>query len=774
MLVINHLIEAINSAAVYNRSVQSPPDCVLWPDSARQWESVIPELRSHLPELYALGPYNPDAGSGPAIWLRCALSGALDDPKPKPESVPVLYLPGYSRQDLRNVESCTAELQPLAELQFRGAIWSQRNSRDWTILAYLKSLGLDISPDKNTAESLKSCLSLLLHRDVETLKRKRLDEDFFNELLSSGDLIRDLLNWLNDSEKFKSSLAEVQWKAFQKNCKSKLDFQPAKQGALTGACLLAEHAAPWDKVWDRFCEAPSLYTKIPDLIRKTEPKSDLFVDVSGWPQCNDQDETHLRNELLKTAQLTPNECRSKILELEKQNSHRREWLWAKLGQSPLAMALEWLAVIAGITSSPISGSKLDDLVSAYSTTGWKADDALLRSMSCVDKKNDVEAVSRAINAMYIQWAEESARILQEYFYKNPYPFTKSAIAKKSVPSAGTCVCFVDGLRFDLAKRLIHILTSSGFNVRERTVWSALPSVTATAKPAVSPVAQYLAGVHGASDFEPVVEASGQSLKGGYQFEKLLSQNGWDVLDKTDVGNPESKAWAEFGNIDHEGHDKGSRISKSIDSHLGDISENVKMLFEAGWKKIRLVTDHGWLLLPGGLPKIELSPWLVENKWGRCAIVKEGAHPDQKMFQWFWNPDIMVALPAGIGCFKNGMEYAHGGLSYQECLTLELTVSRQDMSKQSDLTRITNLVWKGLRLNIEVQGDCTGLKADIREHPGDPDSSKALAPKTFKSDGTVSIVVDDEDLEGQEATVVVINDKDQIMAQYLTIIGRGSK
>ena len=53
--------------------------------------------------------------------------------------VPVLYLPGVGRQDLRAVESCPESLKPLAELQYLGVIWSQVNGKDWTILTFLKS-----------------------------------------------------------------------------------------------------------------------------------------------------------------------------------------------------------------------------------------------------------------------------------------------------------------------------------------------------------------------------------------------------------------------------------------------------------------------------------------------------------------------------------------------------------------------------------------------------------------------------------------------------------
>jgi len=54
-------------------------------------------------------------------------------------NIPIFYLPGISRQYLRAVESSPDYLKPLAELQYRGVIWSQTNAKDWTIFAFLKS-----------------------------------------------------------------------------------------------------------------------------------------------------------------------------------------------------------------------------------------------------------------------------------------------------------------------------------------------------------------------------------------------------------------------------------------------------------------------------------------------------------------------------------------------------------------------------------------------------------------------------------------------------------
>jgi len=43
--------------------------------------------------------------------------------------VPIIYLPGLSRQGLRAADSIPDDIKPLAELQYRGAFWSQVKRR---------------------------------------------------------------------------------------------------------------------------------------------------------------------------------------------------------------------------------------------------------------------------------------------------------------------------------------------------------------------------------------------------------------------------------------------------------------------------------------------------------------------------------------------------------------------------------------------------------------------------------------------------------------------
>jgi len=784
MRVLDHLLKAVRDAAVFNPEVQVAPACILWPDRDRQWEAVIPVLQAELPELLVLGDYVPDKRTGPAIWLRCILAGAVGDVSLPEDRTPIFYLPGVSRQDLRAVESCPDHLKPLAELQYRGTIWSQINAKDWTILAYLKSdqggLGLDVAQDNDAKNAMQLALYRLLDEELDLLKGKRLDKDYFNTLLTGGDPIRDLLQWIDQGEAFQTNRGENEWKAFVEVCKSQFAFNPQNAGMLAGATKLATHEGPWKAVWDRFCEAPKRYVNIPAQIRKCQPPSGTIFwlagdgSFDGWPQWNEDQEKGLRQELQSLENVPAREARKKILEMEKQHGRRRDLVWAELGESPLAKALEHLAVLADVTQTNLAAGTIEDLTAGYRNLGWKADDAVIRALVSIDKTDDFAAVSMAIRSVYLPWSEESARHLQKIVDGTTYPGGTCLSAKPVSLRDGECVFFIDGLRFDMGKRLGDLLKCAGFEVTEEPIWAALPSVTATGKAAVTPVRGKIRGLDNNADFEPSVSETGQSLKGGYPLKKMLTEGGWKILDRSDNGNGQGNAWCESGDIDHEGHERGWKISKHMAVLLAEIRDRIASLIAAGWKRVCVVTDHGWLLMPGGLPKIDLPSALVDSKWGRCASLKTGASAEERLYPWYWNPNQHFALADGISCFRNGEEYTHGGLSLQECLTLQLTVTPGTTVEPSVSIEITDVVWKGLRCTVAAEGNFSGLSLDVRTEAGNPLSSVVLATKPLKEDGRASVVVEDEDLNGRQATLVLLDSKGFLVAQIVTVLGGGKE
>ena len=133
------MLDALSaSLAAATRSPEgvADPVALLWTDADGQWRPLLSALQKACAHLYVLGDYAPAQRTGPAIWLKCVVDRTLPDLAPPPGTVPILYLPGVSRQELRAGGDCPDLLHPLIELQYRGAVWHQKNGRDWTVEAF--------------------------------------------------------------------------------------------------------------------------------------------------------------------------------------------------------------------------------------------------------------------------------------------------------------------------------------------------------------------------------------------------------------------------------------------------------------------------------------------------------------------------------------------------------------------------------------------------------------------------------------------------------------
>ena len=101
--------------------------------------------------------------------------------------------------------------------------------------------------------------------------------------------------------------------------------------------------------------------------------------------------------------------------------------------------------------------------------------------------------------------------------------------------------------------------------------------------------------------------------------------------------------------------------------------------------------------------------------------------------------------------------------------LELIVQKGSASAAIVLT---DIAWKGLRCTVAVDGQFSGLSCDIRSYSGDPASSIVVSSKPLKENGTASLVVENEDLEGREAVLVLLDVSGKLVAEAKTIIGGG--
>lgn len=770
--MLDALIDAIKHAGRFHHDSEVGPIAILWPDGERQWEQIVPQLRVHL-TVYTLGDYDPDARTGPAIWIRAELAAESQAVDP-----PVVYLPGVSRDVLRRVEEAPNWVEPLVYLQYRGATFLQPNGKDWTVPAFLQNakfgLGLDLDKSAATRSALASTALQLVNRPVEELQRRPggIDADFLHSLIFD-DVTRMILDWINDPDTVRAHLDDATWEQFRSLMKRNYGVDPELDGPTTAAQRLGEArvGSRWETVWSRFVEAPAAYPTVPDMLRSAKPgdtrQRGLFPSEAGanWPQDNEEQEQALRDALLGLDGQGATEARQAMLDLERSHGPRRDSVWARLGQGPLAHALRHLASLAQATMEPFPAGSVETMQRVYIEEGWRIDAAALDVVTAVRSRQDRAAVDAALHVVYVPWLWATAEHFQEAVRSEESGW--SGVSPLDVPP-GTCVVFADGLRYDLAARLSEQLARQGLQAEIASEIGPLPGITPSAKPAQSPVVGSL--VPG-NAIDVKVRSTGTTLN-QTAFRKLLVEAGWAYLDRGATGRPEvtDRAWTEEGEIDSYGHSHPADLPEQLARQVDRLSQRIRDLLEAGWPHVRVTTDHGWLLTPRPMEKTELPQHLTAQRKGRCARLNPGSSAHLQTVPWCWDANVWIAMAPGISCFEDGKRYEHGGLSLQECIVPTITVSQQGGTRRKASIAYANITWRGLRCQVELAGDVAGLRVDVRQRAGDPSTSLAASPQRVGDDGTTRILVMDDAYEETSAIIVVLDEAGSPIAQQATIVG----
>jgi len=618
-----------------------------------------------------------------------------------------------------------------------------------------------VSRDNETVEALKRAIVRLAETPVAGLRGKRLEAADFNHLMLP-DPERDILTWLNDPDGILAAWDDARWRTFQSVCQERYGLDPEADGELVGAEKLGKREGEWEGVWRRFAEAPRRYPNLPDLLRRAKP-SGLMLDPSAWPQENERREEELRAALQALACKPAHEVAEKIRDLDREHGGRRKWVWAELGEAPLAMALEPLCRLAECVSITLGGATLEEMAAAYFEKGWEADATVLDALNCVRREADAEAVKPVINALYEPWLEAGARRFQELVASENVP---GPAVEHIGAEPGACILFADGLRCDVARRLKELLESRGLEAEVEWHWAASPTVTPTSKPAISPVSRHVQGDDSGEDFALATVEDDKSLTAD-RFRRVLEEEGYQVLGPGETGEPEGRAWTECGSLDSRGHEEGWKLAWRIREEVESVADRVRSLLEAGWRQVQVVTDHGWLLLPGGLPKATLSGHLAETRWGRCAVLKRGAVTEYLKYAWYWNREVTVVTPPDIQCFFAAKEYDHGGLSVQECVVPRLVVRAP--AEMVARAKIASVEWRGLRCRIAVEGGTADMMVDIRTRVNDP-ASTLVSPEPLDAEGKASILIVDDSLEDTAVTVVLLDSNGKVIDRQLTTVG----
>ena len=768
--VVDRLIEDLRAKDMALDG-QERPAAILWTDPGAEWRPLVEAMQTRVEELLVLGDYAPDRRTGPAIWIRCLVDRTLDEPALPERRAPILYLPGVARQDLRAGEECREDLKPLVELMFRGTLWLQHNGSDWGVRTFLtstRSLGLDIAGDRATTQAMLRALPEVAVSPVAQLSGRRLEADDFDQMLRP-DVVRDVLRWMGDPDSAKARMTISGWGAFCSRCRDELDYDPETEADVTAGGRLGAADGPWAKVWERFEEAPRSYPGVDDLLGRSRPTDRLPMDRDHWPDLNQEDEGQVRKALQELPQLGHLEACDSIANLEKTHGQRREWVWARMDRSPMAGTLEPLCRLAEAARSAIGGSTPDDVAATYRERGWQGDAASWEAVAAAPVADEA-LVSGAVHHLLTPWLEDSARAFQKALENMFLP----GRGEQQAVSAGDngCVLFCDGLRYDLGQRLVDRLEGAGCSVTPNHRWAAVPTVTATAKPAVTPVADAIVGGNLEEDFGARFDVDGKPANAA-NLRKALARRDYQILGTGAFDapmEPPARGWMECGEIDGLGHDLGGRLARQLGEELDRLAERILGLLNAGWESVRVVTDHGWLLVPGGLPKVDLPKHLTESRWARCAVIAGSSTPDVPRFPWHWNETQSFATAPGIACFNKTEEYAHGGLSIQECLVPDLLVVRGGSAGgQASIEAVT---WRQMRCQVQATTTGAGVLADLRLRTP-AGSSVAVEAKPIDEDGRASLLLDGDEHEDAQLVIVLVDEAGTILSHRSTRVGDDS-
>ncbi|TSA82143.1 BREX-1 system phosphatase PglZ type B [Deinococcus detaillensis] len=747
--VLDMLESALLASVGHQRGEVVAPACILWPDPTGEWQTAAEQLRVRR-SLLTLGTYAPHLLSGPAIWIRSVV-----DARPAGQEPVIVYLPGLGLEALRG-ETAADVVKPLVDLQFRGVVFLGPRKRPWTVSSFLREFKeLKVEVADSARPALVAHLEALLEQPVQNLRSYAPLTLAALSRLTFPDLPGQLLAWLSDgSPPVSQALASAFASEFGVDVSGGVSEAALKLAARTGALT---------GVWERYAASPDTYGGIRSVLEAAGPApSGAWTPEQAqvWPQVNRAAEAALRSRLQALVDQPAGAVREQVLQLEQEHAVRRTSVWGRLGETPLACALEHLAELAVYSAGTLDGETVAEWGAAYASGGYRADLSALQAQGAVQSDADLELVGAVLRGPYLEWL---TRVNDR--------FTSVALAAASlptpwsaswVPSPGLAVVFVDGLRFDVAAMLARQLSP----LSAELTWqmSALPSITPSAKPAVAPIG---AEMDVLSAEKLTLACLGRSLNAAV-LRDLLTQRGFRAVRTAAEGDPGGAVWLETGNLDSLGHSQGAGLAGLLPGEVRKLGERVQGLLAAGFTEVRIITDHGWLLLPGGLPKVDLPGALTLFKKGRCAVLKGLNASAYPTVPWTWDADVPITLAPGVHSFEAGEVYTHGGLSLQESIIPVVTVRAQHSVMQAEFVSVR---WTGNRCRVKLTGG-VDLTVDLRRRAADPQSSLLTGAKIVAADGSVSLLVEDDDLTGTAAVLVALH-QDQLIRQKLVTVGENA-
>ena len=182
----------------------------------------------------------------------------------------------------------------------------------------------------------------------------------------------------------------------------------------------------------------------------------------------------------------------------------------------------------------------------------------------------------------------------------------------------------------------------------------------------------------------------------------MEARGWRCLGSDERGTRQDgldRGWNSWTSVGT----RGWKLARSIASELRDIRSRLNLSLGPVWTEVIVVTDHGWLLLPDGLPKVELKAFLAETRWSRCAALKANAQTDSLAFKGM-DPDVMRLVRRAQDA--SGVDGYSTAASRSRRWTPVIRVTASMSSRDS--ARILEAKWTGARVSVSrrTAGRCS--------------------------------------------------------------------
>ena len=197
-------------------------------------------------------------------------------------------------------------------------------------------------------------------------------------------------------------------------------------------------------------------------------------------------------------------------------------------------------------------------------------------------------------------------------------------------------------------------------------------------------------------------------------------------------------------------------------------QRIESLLEAGWQEVRVVTDHGWLLMPKGLPKCELAQVPDGDPLAAVCGGEADRHGRTAL--------LLVVLGRGRADRLPAWDrLLHGGRGVQprgpELAGMRRAAVRHPTWQNGHGFGDNRVVQVG-RAALPDQGrpaSSPAARSICETKPADPATSLTGA-KAVGKDGTVSLVVADDSREGTATTLVLLDPAGNVIDKSPVTVG----